>query len=95
VSPELDARYLAECWSAALSRPLPAIARTGFDPGRSKVIVGTEEFPEGEPVVAIHQLQRGLDILAEKGPVRIEPETFGGYRRSSFVESALATMHAD
>ena len=53
--------------------------------------VATDESPEGEPV-SLAQLQRGLDLLLETGQVRIAPETFGGYRRSSAIGAVLAAI---
>lgn len=55
------------------------------------VIVGTETSPGGKPV-ALRYLQDGLDLLYTEGRVRITPETFGGYRRSSFIGAFLGTL---
>lgn len=56
-------------------------------------MVATEESPAGEPV-SLAQLQRGVDLLYEHGSVRISPETFGGYRRSSAIGAVLASLTA-
>lgn len=58
----------------------------------SDVIVATEQSPDGEPV-QLAKLQHGLDLLFATGSVRIEPDTFDGYRRSSFIGAALSTLH--
>jgi len=55
------------------------------------VMVGTNESPEGKPV-ALRHIQDGLDLLYADGRVRITPETFGGYRRSSFIGAFLGTL---
>jgi 5-methylcytosine-specific restriction protein A len=55
------------------------------------VIVGTTTSPEGEPV-SIAKVQEGLDLLSSDGEVRITPETFGRYRRSSFIGAVLASL---
>lgn len=57
----------------------------------ANIIVGTDDSPEGEPV-ALRKVQDGLDILYGHGEIRIEPETFGGYRRSSFIGAVLGTL---
>jgi 5-methylcytosine-specific restriction enzyme A len=59
----------------------------------SNVIVGTDDSPEGEPV-ELQRLQEGLDLLLTRGEIRIEPATFGGYRRSSFIGAVLGTLPA-
>ncbi len=57
----------------------------------SSVVVGTKRT-EGGANVPLRLVQRGLDILFSEGEVRIEPATFGGRRRSSFVGAALGTL---
>lgn len=55
------------------------------------VIVGTADSPEGA-AVALRKIQDGLDTLFATGEIRIEPATFGGYRRSSFIGAVLGTL---
>ena len=88
----LDARQVVE----------PLVGKTILTPTESRpnhilaikdtrVSVATEISPEGEPV-ALAKIQEGLDLLAAKGEVRISPETFGNYRRSSAIGAILATL---
>lgn len=78
------------------------VGRTLLTPSRGKenvilaveggsVLVGTEESPAGEQVL-LSKVQEGLDLLFEDGEVRITPETFGRYRRSSAIGAILASL---
>jgi hypothetical protein len=90
---EIDARRPAE---RLIGRTIPTLADQApnivLGTVGSNVKVGTHDSPEGENV-SLRQLQRGLDILIEDGEIRIEPDTFGGYRRSSFIGAALGQLH--
>jgi 5-methylcytosine-specific restriction enzyme A len=55
------------------------------------VIVATEDSPTGRGV-ELRRVQEGLDLLLSEGEVRVRPESFGGYRRSSFIGAILATL---
>lgn len=57
----------------------------------ANVYVVTDESSEAEPV-SLAKLQQGIDLLLEDGEVRIAPETFDNYRRSSFIGAALAAI---
>jgi 5-methylcytosine-specific restriction enzyme A len=60
---------------------------------RGQVIVATEDSPQGEDI-DLRRLQEGLDLLFSEGAVRIDPSTFNGYRRSSFIGAVLASLPA-
>ncbi|MEV1118852.1 hypothetical protein AB0I91_27615 [Actinosynnema sp. NPDC049800] len=53
------------------------------------VVVKTERSPEGRPV-PMSAVQKGLDLLAARGSVRVAPDELG--HRSSFVGAALAVL---
>ncbi|TQM80874.1 hypothetical protein FHX81_3224 [Saccharothrix saharensis] len=53
------------------------------------VIVRTERSPEGEPV-PVSTVQKGLNLLATQGSVRVTPGELG--HRSSFVGAVLAVL---
>lgn len=90
--PPIDARILAESLvGRTLTTPARENPNTILRVDGSDVIVGTEDSPAGEPV-SLAQLQRGIDMLFEESEVRIEPETFGGYRRSSAIGAILASL---
>lgn len=55
------------------------------------LVVATSRSPEGAKV-PLKMLGAALDRLVAEGELRIEPETFGGRRRSSFIGAALATL---
>jgi len=90
----INAKRLAE---SLLGRTLPTPSRgndnTILRVEGSNAIVATDESPGGEPV-ALNKLQQGLDLLFTEGQVRITPETFGGYRRSSAIGAVLAALPA-
>ena len=80
----------------------PLVGRTIITPTEAKpnqilsvndahVIVGTGDSPTGKRV-ALAKVQEGLDHLTEQGEVRVTPEAFGGYRRSSAIGAILATL---
>lgn len=55
------------------------------------VMVATERSVAGEPV-HLRYLQQGLDLLFDEGEVRVTPETFDGYRRSSAIGAMLSAL---
>jgi 5-methylcytosine-specific restriction protein A len=90
--PPLDARRLAESLvGEPLTTPTHGNPNEVLRVERGNVIVATDESPGGEPVSLAH-LQRALDLLVDAGEVRIAPETFNGYRRSSAIGAMLATI---
>jgi 5-methylcytosine-specific restriction enzyme A len=90
--PPLDARRLAESLvGESLRTPTRENLNQVLRVERGNAIVATDESPDGEPVSLAH-LQHGLDLLTETGEVRITPETFNGYRRSSAIGAMLATI---
>jgi 5-methylcytosine-specific restriction protein A len=90
--PPLDARRLAESLvGTSLRTPTNENLNQVLRVERSNAIVATDKSQGGEPVSLAH-LQRALDLLTETGEVRIAPETFNGYRRSSAIGAMLATI---
>jgi|GEM_PF-3176035 len=57
----------------------------------ANAVIGTERSPAGE-TVALTKIQEGLDKLEEDGEVRITPDSFGAYRRSSAIGALLTTV---
>ena len=55
------------------------------------VIVATQRSPDGKPV-PLSLVQMGLTKLQDTGELRVNPESFGGRRRSSFIGAAIATL---
>jgi hypothetical protein len=53
------------------------------------VIVATDKAPQGD-AVPIEWVQRGLDLLARDGEVRVDVPTLG--HRSSFVGAVLSEV---
>jgi MrcB-like, N-terminal domain len=89
---QLDARRLAESLvGQTISTPTYDYENRVLEVRGANVYVGTDASPDGEPVL-LAQLQRGLDLLLADGEVRIEPATFNGYRRSSFIGAVLASL---
>ena len=80
---------------ARVGQTLPTLAQGRpnevLEVSDKEVLVGTEDSPDGEPV-ALRYLQQGLALLMSEGSVRIEPETFGNYRRSSFIGAFLGSL---
>jgi len=67
------------------------VPNTVIDLVGSNVLVGTTDSPDGK-LVALRHIQDGLDILYAEGQIRITTDTFGGYRRSSFIGALLGTL---
>jgi 5-methylcytosine-specific restriction enzyme A len=90
----LDARAVAQSLVGKIVyTPSRRRANRVLSVHRRKVIVATEDSPQGEEV-DLRPLQKGLDILFSEGAVLIEPSTFDGYRRSSFIGAVLASLPA-
>jgi len=92
MAPAISARHLAlSLRDKTISTPVQNRPNTVQAVRGANVIVATEDSPQGRPV-SLSRLQQGLDLLFDEGEVLIEPQTFGGYRRSSFIGAALASL---
>jgi 5-methylcytosine-specific restriction protein A len=83
--------YLKGLLGRSLVTPGRGHSNTIVSIQKTDITVATERSPNGEPV-SVRKIQAGLDLLVKTGAVRIQPETFGGYRRSSFIGAVLASL---
>lgn len=91
--PRVNAASLAaRLTGQTLSTPARGQPNTVLEIRDHEVIIGTQASPAGEPV-SLAKLQQGLDLLTNTGAVRIEPQTFDGYRRSSAIGALIAALH--
>jgi 5-methylcytosine-specific restriction protein A len=90
----LDARAVAQSLvGKTVHTPAKRRPNRILSVGRRQIIVATEDSPQGEDI-DLRRLQEGLDLLFSEGAVRIDPSTFNGYRRSSFIGAVLASLPA-